>query len=212
MSTLDPSLPVPPTSVTIADGTSVSIDEYVYLQAEYPGEPHYVGRVMEFVYVPRVRQPKPLLSMSGIRKQMADKTASGDDSGRDTPTPASSTAQLRVRLAWFQRPRDLPLTRVRAKDMRLLVATMHTDLNPVSAIRGKCQVRHVSEISDLNAWKSQVDHYYYTQLFDRYSTRLYDIVPVSQIRNAPQEVLQKLHDTYEFIFAETQKINDLVST
>ncbi|KAJ2249901.1 putative PHD type zinc finger protein with BAH domain-containing protein [Coemansia sp. RSA 475] len=212
MSTLDPSLTVPPTSVTIADGTSVSIDEYVYLQAEYPGEPHYVGRVMEFVYVPRVRQPKPLLSMSGIRKQMADKTASGDDSGRDTPTPASSTAQLRVRLAWFQRPRDLPLTRVRAKDMRLLVATMHTDLNPVSAIRGKCQVRHVSEISDLNAWKSQVDHYYYTQLFDRYSTRLYDIVPVSQIRNAPQEVLQKLHDTYEFIFAETQKINDLVST
>ncbi|KAJ2828269.1 putative PHD type zinc finger protein with BAH domain-containing protein, partial [Coemansia erecta] len=183
--------------------------------SEYPEEPHYIGRVMEFVYVPHVKQPRPLLSMSGIRKQLASNAE--DSAGRREITPTApstpeTTAQLRVRLAWFQRPRDLPLTRVRAKDMRLLVATMHTDINPVSAIRGKCIVRHVSEIPDMNAWKSKLDHYYYTQLFDRYSTRLYDIIPVSHIRNAPQEVLQKLHDTYEFIFAETQKINDLVST
>ncbi|KAJ2851892.1 putative PHD type zinc finger protein with BAH domain-containing protein [Coemansia brasiliensis] len=210
-------LPPPPASVTIGDGTTVSVDEYVYLQSEYPEEPYYIGRVMEFVYVPRVRKPKPLLSTGSIQKQLAGRLAAGDrDKERETtPTPAATpdtTAQLRVRLAWLQRPRDLPLTRVRAKDARLLVATMHTDINPVSAIRGKCFVRHVSEISDMNAWKAQPDHYHYSQLFDRYSTRLYDIVPVSQIRNAPQEVLQKLRDTYEFIFAETQKINDLVST
>ncbi|KAI9501925.1 hypothetical protein BX070DRAFT_183383, partial [Coemansia spiralis] len=157
--------------------------DYVYMQPEYPEEPYYIGRVMEFAY--------------------------------STPTPTSTSAnsiQLRARLAWFQRPRDLPVTRVRAKDARLLVATMHSDLNPVSAIRGKCFVRHTSEISDLSSWKSKPDHYYYTQLFDRYSLRLYDIVPVTQIRNAPQEVLQKLHDTYEFIFAEPQKISDLVNT
>ncbi|KAJ2669931.1 putative PHD type zinc finger protein with BAH domain-containing protein [Coemansia sp. RSA 1085] len=208
-------LPPPPASVTIGDGTTVSVDEYVYLQSEYPEEPYYIGRVMEFVYVPRVRKPKPLLSTGSIQRQLAERLAAGDRDKETTPTPAATpdtAAQLKVRLAWLQRPRDLPLTRVRAKDARLLVATMHTDLNPVSAIRGKCFVRHVSEIPDMGAWKAQPDHYHYSQLFDRYSTRLYDIVPVSQIRNAPQEVLQKLRDTYEFIFAETQKINDLVST
>ncbi|KAJ2395153.1 putative PHD type zinc finger protein with BAH domain-containing protein, partial [Coemansia sp. RSA 2559] len=174
---------------------------HVYMQPEYIDEPFYIGRVMEFVYVPRVRQPKITASSSGKRE--------------GTPTPSSTpvtAAQLRARLAWFQRPRDLPVTRVRAKDSRLLVATMHSDINPVSAIKGKCFVRHITEIADLNAWKSKPDYYYYTQLFDRYSTRLYDMVPVAQIRNAPQDVLQKLHDTYEFIFAESQKIADLVNT
>ncbi|KAJ1935295.1 putative PHD type zinc finger protein with BAH domain-containing protein, partial [Linderina macrospora] len=89
---------------------------------------------------------------------------------------------------------------------------MYSDLNPVSAIKGKCVVRHSSEIDNLSVWKEQPHHYYYSQLFDRYSTRLYDIIPVSQIRNAPQEVLEKLHDTYQFIFGENQKINDLIST
>ncbi|KAJ1773713.1 putative PHD type zinc finger protein with BAH domain-containing protein [Coemansia sp. RSA 1843] len=196
----DTSLPPPPNSITIAGGISVSIDDHVYMQPEYIDEPFYIGRVMEFVYVPRVRQPKITAS---------------SDKREDTPTPSSTpvtAAQLRARLAWFQRPRDLPVTRVRAKDSRLLVATMHSDLNPVSAIRGKCFVRHITEIADLNTWKSKPDYYYYTQLFDRYSTRLYDMIPVAQIRNAPQDILQKLHDTYEFIFAESQKIADLVNT
>ncbi|KAJ1817114.1 putative PHD type zinc finger protein with BAH domain-containing protein, partial [Coemansia sp. RSA 2598] len=185
----------------------------------FPDEPYYIGRIMEFVYVPRVRQPKPLLSEGW---QHANGTGNSEDKARfkreDTPMSSSSSvapapsAQLRARLAWFQRPRDLPVSRAKIKDTRLLIATMHSDLNPVSVIKGKCFVRHSREINDMNAWKSAPDHYYYNQLFDRYSTRLYDIVPVNQIRNAPQDVLQKLKDTYEFIFAEPQKIADLVNT
>ncbi|KAJ2442741.1 putative PHD type zinc finger protein with BAH domain-containing protein, partial [Coemansia sp. RSA 2424] len=190
---------------------------YVYLQPENSDDPYYIGRVMEFVYVSRVRQPRLSLSMAAHQKSAADSHSRGRDIAS---SPASSIngadthpdAQLRVRLAWFQRPRDLPIARVRAKDARLLVATMHSDINPVNSIKGKCQVRHSSEIADFSAWKAKPDHYYYTQLFDRYSLRLYDIIPVTQIRNAPQNVLQKLLDTYEFIFAEGQKINDLVST
>ncbi|KAJ1736101.1 putative PHD type zinc finger protein with BAH domain-containing protein [Coemansia biformis] len=217
VSNSDPALPPPPTSIIVANGTPVSVNDYVYLQPE-SDEPYYIGRVMEFVYVSRVRQPKPLLPLAAAQKQLVERLAAGGDGGQDregTPTPSptpAGAAQLRVRLAWFQRARDLPVTRVRAKDIRLLVATMHTDINPVTAIKGKCHVRHESEIADLNAWKAQPDHYWYTSLFDRYSTRFYEIVPVSQIRNAPQEVLLKLHDTYEFIFAETQKVNDLAST
>ncbi|KAJ1959141.1 putative PHD type zinc finger protein with BAH domain-containing protein [Dipsacomyces acuminosporus] len=218
LSNSDSSLPTPPASITVSGSTVISIDDYVYLLPEYPEEPYYIGRVMEFVYVPRVRQPKPLLSMTSHQKSAGDQKSS-----TSSPQPeytestgkredAVSSAQLRVRLAWFQRPRDLPVTRVRAKDIRLLVATMHSDLNPISAIKGKCFVKHTSEIADLNSWKAKPDHYYYAQLFDRYSTRLYDIIPVSNIRNAPQEILQKLHNTYQFIFAEPQKIADLVNT
>ncbi|KAJ2714609.1 putative PHD type zinc finger protein with BAH domain-containing protein, partial [Coemansia spiralis] len=153
-------------------------------------------------------------------RQLADRMAVDSDSvqGREsTPTPSPTPGsggdtRLSVRIARFQRARDLPVTQVRAKDMRLLIATMQTVVIPVAAIKAKCQVRHEAEIPDLGAWKAQPDHYWYTQLFDCYSTRFYDITPVAQIRNAPQEVLQKLLDTYEFIFAEPQKINDLVST
>ncbi|KAJ2414431.1 putative PHD type zinc finger protein with BAH domain-containing protein, partial [Coemansia sp. RSA 2530] len=212
----DSALP-PPTSAVIAGGIEVAVDDYVYLQPEYSEEPYYIGRIMEFVFVSRVRQPRLSLSMAAHQKSSADTHPRGRD---NACSPSLSTisgdtnhdAQLHVRLAWFQRPRDLPITRGRSKDERMLVATMHSDINPVNAIKGKCQVRHTAEIADLSSWKSRPDHYYYNQLFDRYSTRLYDIIPVAQIRNAPQNVLQKLRDTYEFIFAEGQKISDLVST
>ncbi|KAJ2826033.1 putative PHD type zinc finger protein with BAH domain-containing protein, partial [Coemansia furcata] len=155
--------------------------------------------------------------MAAHQKSLTDVHSHGRDL-TNSPAPSTTSGdtnhdtQLRVRLAWFQRLRDLPIARARTKDERSLVATMHSDINPVNAIKGKCQVRHSAEITNLNAWKSKPDHYFYNQLFDRYSTRLYDIIPVTQIRNAPQNVLQKLRDTYEFIFAENQKITDLVST
>ncbi|KAJ2880000.1 putative PHD type zinc finger protein with BAH domain-containing protein [Coemansia aciculifera] len=212
----DSALP-PPTRVLIDGGVEVAVDDYVYLQPEYSEEPFYIGRIMEFVYVSRVRQPRLSLSMAAHQKSSADAHSRGRDL-TNSPSPSTASgdtnhdAQLRVRLAWFQRPRDLPIVRARTKDERMLVATMHSDINPVNAIKGKCLVRHTAEISDMSSWKSRSDHYYYNQLFDRYSTRLYDIIPVSQIRNAPQNVLQKLRDTYEFIFAESQKITDLLST
>ncbi|KAJ2477493.1 hypothetical protein IWW47_006195, partial [Coemansia sp. RSA 2052] len=49
----DSALP-PPTSVVIAGGAVVAIDDYVYLQPENSDDPYYIGRVMEFVYVSRV--------------------------------------------------------------------------------------------------------------------------------------------------------------
>ncbi|KAJ1946581.1 putative PHD type zinc finger protein with BAH domain-containing protein [Kickxella alabastrina] len=226
----DNSLPVSPKSITITDGTVISTDDYVYLQNDLSDEPFSIGRVMEFAYVPRVKQPKPLMSASWRQNSGAFDASKGRDNDTqqsgDTPkfkregTPASSTssvtsaasAQLRARIATFSRSRDLPVSRAKVKDTRLVIATMYSDLYLVSAIKGKCVVRHTAEIHDLSVWKNTPDHYYYNQFFDRYSSRLFDIIPVSQIRNAPQDVLQKLFDTYEFIFAESQKISDLVNT
>ncbi|KAJ2371598.1 putative PHD type zinc finger protein with BAH domain-containing protein, partial [Coemansia sp. RSA 2607] len=190
--------------------------DFVYVQTEYPDDAYFIGRVVEFVYVPRIRQPKPITSSIWQRNGNAD-----DHNGikrEDTPvssvssTTQAASMQLRARLAWYHRSKELPVSRAKSKESRLLIATIHADLNPISAIKSKVVVRHTREIHDLNAWKNAPDHFYYNQLFDRYSTRLYDIVPVDEIRNAPQNVLQKLTDTYEFIFAEPQKIADLVST
>ncbi|KAJ2780506.1 putative PHD type zinc finger protein with BAH domain-containing protein [Coemansia javaensis] len=212
----DAAQPPLPTSVTASDGSTVRVDDYVYMVPEQD-DPYHIGRIMAFVYVPRVRQPRPLLSSVAAQRQLTDQ----EDTPTPSPTPTaasssggggSGSSRLCVRVAWFQRGSEVLTTRVRAKETRLLVATMHTDINPVGAIRARCYVRHEAEIEDMGAWKSRPDHYYYSQLFDRYSTRFYDIVPVSHIRNAPQEVLQKLRDTYEFIFAEPQKISDLTST
>ncbi|KAJ2162868.1 putative PHD type zinc finger protein with BAH domain-containing protein [Coemansia sp. RSA 552] len=210
----DRSLPPPPTTIVIAGGATVAVDDYVYIVPPQPDEPYIVARVMEFLYVPHVRQKKPTML-----KQVTDKLTAGTGAAdkEDVPTQSSTpitaeTAQLSLRWALFQRTANMNFGRMKSKDARTLTASMKSEVSPVTSIRGKCFVRHSSEIGDLNAWKSRPDHFYYTHLFDFYMSRTFEIIPVSHIRNAPQEVLEKLQDTYEFIFAESQKINDLVST
>lgn len=114
---------------------------------------------------------------------------------------------LQARIAWFNRPRDV--LRRKCADPCLLVATMHSDLNPVSSIRGTCVVRHKHDIPDLEQYKQLNDHFYYHQLYDRYMQRLYDVVPCELIQNVPMPIQQALRDRYEFIVVEPNKANDL---
>lgn len=111
-----------------------------------------------------------------------------------------------IRANLFFRMRDL--THRLNNDPRLLVATMHSDLFPVSAIRGKCRVKHRDLISngsapELTAWKRKDDHFYFYQLFDRYIHRFYDVIPTYKVKNAPEQVLIVLRERYSFIVAET---------
>ncbi|KAJ2009014.1 hypothetical protein GGI14_006649, partial [Coemansia sp. S680] len=83
----DSALP-PPTRVLIDGGVEVAVDDYVYLQPEYSEEPYYIGRIMEFVYVSRVRQPRLSLSMAAHQMSSADAHSRGRDL---TNSPAPST-------------------------------------------------------------------------------------------------------------------------
>jgi hypothetical protein len=56
-------------------------------------------------------------------------------------------------VGWFYRTRDISMRR--RGDARMLVATMHSDWNPVDSIRGKCIIRHRNHIPDLEAYKMQ---------------------------------------------------------
>jgi len=113
-----------------------------------------------------------------------------------------------AKIAWFLRPRDI-LGKKKNFDSRLLLATMHYDINPISSIRGKCIIKHTSHIEDLEAYKQQEDTFYYNKLYDRYSQRLYDVVPVEEIRNLSDTLIQAFYP-YKFIIVDEGKASDFV--
>ncbi|KAJ3040011.1 putative PHD type zinc finger protein with BAH domain-containing protein [Rhizophlyctis rosea] len=123
------------------------------------------------------------------------------------PSKTAATKPL-VKIGWFYRPKDAAVgARKKNYDPRLLFATMHSDINPVSSIRGKCKIEHVHYIKDLEAYKIQDDAFYYNQLYDRYNHRVYDVVPVAQLKNLPSEVAAPL-SSYRFILVEAGKASD----
>lgn len=116
---------------------------------------------------------------------------------------------LQVRLAWFNRPKDV-INRNLA-DRCLLVATMHSDINLVSSIRGKCVVTHKHYIpkDQLEDYRKKENHFYYNQLYDRYIQRVYDVVPCEIVQNVPTDILEALKERYQFIIVEQGKASDL---
>ncbi|KAG2217283.1 hypothetical protein INT45_005385 [Circinella minor] len=162
----------PIVEATLMDGTTIAVNDHVYLAPEHLGETYYIGRVMEFC---------------------------GNSKRRG----------LQARIAWYNRPRDV-ISR-KNHDPRLLVATMHSDLNPISSIRGKCTVTHRYYIpaGQLDKYKQRDDHFYYHQLYDRYMQRVYDIVPCELVQNVPKDVQTALRERYQFIVVEQGKAAEL---
>ncbi|KAJ3089150.1 putative PHD type zinc finger protein with BAH domain-containing protein [Quaeritorhiza haematococci] len=119
--------------------------------------------------------------------------------------PDKKTARTQLRLGWFYRSKDVVTgTRRKNYDSRQLVASMHTDINPVSSIRGKCKVAHMHHIKNLDEYTSQDDCFWYQQLYDRYTHRLYDVIPLEQVTHLPQSIMAVLQN-YSFIFVEAGK-------
>ena len=49
-------------------------------------------------------------------------------------------------------------------DFRLVVATMHADIVPVSYVRGRCTVTHREHVEDMAAYKRIPDAFYWSQV------------------------------------------------
>ena len=78
---------------------------------------------------------------------------SDDDEDDDDEGPKD---RRRVRMAWFYRARDAPKYAPgrkgkQANDPKLLLATMHADVNPVSGLRGHCTVKYILDVRALFA-------------------------------------------------------------
>lgn len=111
-----------------------------------------------------------------------------------------------LRVNWYYRPRDIQR---HSADTRFVFASMHSDTCPLSSLRGKCQIRHVSEIADLNAYKKTRDAFWYDKMFDRYIHRLYDVIPTKDVINVPPNVKRVLDDRWKFILVEIGKGKEL---
>lgn len=153
--------------------TNSDID-HVYLVCEPPGEPYYLGRIMEFLHVDN--DPKKAVDA--------------------------------LRMNWYYRPRDIQRKSV---DTRQVFASMHSDISPLTSLRGVCTIKHKTEIEDMNEFRLQQNHFWYDKLFDRYIHRYYEVVSTKQVVNVPRRVKEVLDDRWKYIIVETQRAKELTS-
>lgn len=113
-----------------------------------------------------------------------------------------------VRVNWFYRPKDIQR---RGQDTRVVYASMHSDPCPLNSLRGKCNIHHLSEISNLDEYRSQQDSFWFDKLFDRYMHRQYEMIPTQRVVNVPQHVKTVLDQRWRFIVLEIGRGRELTS-
>ncbi|KAH8157728.1 hypothetical protein CIB48_g10515 [Xylaria polymorpha] len=156
------------------DGTVLEANDHVYLVCEPPGEPYYLGRIMEFLHV-----------------------------RNDSKKPVDA-----LKINWYYRPKDIGK---RVNDTRLVFATMHSDISPLTSLRGKCQIRHKAEIEDMDAYRKTPDCFWYEKLYDRYIQKHYDVIPCFQIVNVPEKVKKVLDERWKYILVEQGRGKEFTS-
>lgn len=119
-----------------------------------------------------------------------------------------TTPVEQIRVNWFYRPRDVQRYAV---DTRLVYGTMHSDICPLTSLRGKCHISHRSEIKDLDEYRKDSDHFWFNQIFDRFIRRFYEVIPCSQIINVPEKVKKALDEHWKYVAVEATKIKELTS-
>ncbi|KAF2146814.1 uncharacterized protein K452DRAFT_241929 [Aplosporella prunicola CBS 121167] len=113
-----------------------------------------------------------------------------------------------IRVNWYYRPRDVLRYN---NDTRLVYGTMHSDICPLTSLRGKCDIRHRSEVADLDEFRRTKDCFWFNQVFDRFIHRWYEVIPVSQVINVPEKVKRALDERWKFVVVETSRVKELTS-
>lgn len=124
----------------------------------------------------------------------------------DSDNPSSPIDSLRVN--WYYRPRDVQRFN---SDTRLVYATMHSDMCPLTSLRGKCMIKHRSEIESLDEYRKHPDSFYFVQVFDRFIRRWYECIPTAQIINVPEKVKKALDERWKFVVVEIGRVKELTS-
>lgn len=123
--------------------------------------------------------------------------------------PDDPTTQVEyVRINWAYRPRDVSRF---VNDSRQVYVTMHSDLCPLTSLRGKCQLRHRTEVADLDQFRKIPDAFWFNQCFDRFIHRYYEVIPASQVINVPQNVKKALDERWKYIVLEASRVKELTS-
>lgn len=113
-----------------------------------------------------------------------------------------------IRVNWYYRPRDIQR---KAADMRAVYASMHSDTCPLSSLRGKCQIRHRSEIKDIEEYRMNKDCFWFDKMYDRYIQRYYDVIPTGRVINVPEHVKKVLDERWRYVLVEVGRRKELTS-
>lgn len=141
---------------------------------EPPGEPYYLGRIMEFLHAKN-----------------------------DNTRPVDA-----LRINWYYRPKDIGR---KIQDTRLVFATMHSDISPLTALRGKCQIQHRAEIASMDEYRKRPDSFWFEKLYDRYIQKNYDLIPTPKIVNVPDRVKKVLDERWKYVLVEQGRGKELTS-
>ncbi|KAG9245820.1 hypothetical protein BJ878DRAFT_331997 [Calycina marina] len=155
-------------------GAVLEVNDHVYMICEPPGEPYYMGRIMEFIHV------------------------------NNDPNDRIES----LRMNWYYRPKDIGR---KVNDTRQVFASMHSDISPLTAIRGKCQIKHKSELGKGEDVQKTHDCFWYEKLYDRYIHRYYDVIPSKSVINVPANVKKALDAQWKFIVVEPLRGKELTS-
>jgi hypothetical protein len=88
---------------------------------------------------------------------------------------------------------------------------MHSDMCPITSLRGNIQIRHRSEISDLDEYRKQKDSFWFEEVFDRFIHRYYRAIPTVDVINVPEKVKKALDERWKYIVVEQNKIKELTT-
>jgi hypothetical protein len=155
-------------------GSDTAGADHVYLVCEPPGEPYYLGRIMEFLHV----KNDPTLPIDALR------------------------------INWYYRPKDIGR---KVQDTRMVFATMHSDISPLTSLRGKCQIRHKADVENLASYKQSPDCFWYEKLYDRYIQKNYEVIPTKLVINVPEHVKKVLDERWKYVLTEQGRGKELTS-
>ena len=115
--------------------------------------------------------------------------------------PSLPVEELRVN--WYYRPRDIQR---KATDSRVVFASMHSDTSALSSLRGKCYIKHRTEVTVDECRKLQ-DTFWFDKMYDRYIHRYYEVVPTNNIINVPPNVKKVLDERWKYVLVEIGRSN-----
>jgi len=111
-----------------------------------------------------------------------------------------------LRMNWYYRPKDIGR---KANDTRQVFASMHSDISPLTSLRGLCQIKHKSEIENMDEYRRTQNCFWYEKLFDRYIHRYYEVIATKEVINVPAKVKKVLDDRWKFILVEPGRGKEL---
>lgn len=113
--------------------------------------------------------------------------------------PAAQVEDSLVLVNWFYRASDIHRKNAFSRELFL---TTHAATRPIREIYGKVSVEYRKDIADHDKYIDSPSNFYFDKFWDRYITKIYDVVPTTEITNMPHNVLVLLQQRYKYLVLE----------